>query len=257
MSGVILGFVFTAVLGGVLLLALAAAGAEAATEAPGLRELLLEADRARGNYDGVTWQVVLEAADATRAIALTLGVQARGFDYLATVLAPPKDRGQRLLLRAGNLWFHKPDLSKPVPLSQRQRLLGEAAYGDLAATDYAHDYEIASTAAEPVEGEPCQRFELRARTPRATYELIRYWISTRRRVGVKVQYFTGAGKLLKSARMEYDNTIVGPDARSRPFVSRMLIRDELLAGRTTTLTFSAPVLRALPPQVFDVNLLAR
>lgn len=219
--------------------------------------VLAEADLSRGSPDGVAWEVTLEGTDGTATITMTLAVQSRGFDYIARVLAPPKSRDQRLLMRGGNLWFSKPDLSKPVPISQRQVLLGDAAYGDIAATDYATDYGIEEVAAEPVDGEACRRFDLVARTRRATYDRLRYWVSIPRGVGVKAEYLTQGGRLLKSARMEYANTVAGAGGRTRTFISRMIISDEILRGRSTTLVFSKPTLRAIPLRAFDVNLMSR
>lgn len=219
--------------------------------------VLARADLSRGSPDGVVWEVALEGSDGPATVVMSLAVQSRGFDYLARVLSPPKSRDQRLLMRGGNLWFHQPDLSKPVPISQRQVLLGDAAYGDIAATDYAADYAVEAVAEEQVDGEPCRRFALVARTRRATYDRLRYWISIPRGVGVRAEYYTRGGRLLKTARMEYANTVAAPDGRSRPFISRMVITDEVRRGRSTSLVFSKPTLRALPPRIFDVNLLTR
>lgn len=247
-----------ALTGAALLLAPPGPGNRVGAQEPdGGRAVLVDADLSRGDPDGVTWEVTLEGSDGTDGIAMTLAVQSRGFDYIARVLDPPKSRGQRLLMRGGNLWFHKPDLSKPVPLSQRQVLLGDAAYGDIAATDYATDYGIESVAPDTVDNEACRRFELVARTRRATYDRLRYWVSVPRGVGVKAEYFTRGGRLLKSARMEYANTVTGPGGRSRAFISRMIISDEMQRGRGTSLLFSRPTLRPIPHRVFDVNLLSR
>jgi len=98
---------------------------------------------------------------------------------------------------------------------------------------------------------------LRARRARATYDRLRYWVSLERRVGLKAEYYTRAGRLLKSARMEYANTLLEAGGRRRPFISRMVISDEIRPGRGTAMTFSRPALQAVPPRTFDVNLLGR
>ena len=99
-------------------------------------EILRKADQSRGNLEGITWTVI--AADK-RSESMTFDVKARGFDILAENVAPPRDRGNKVLMVNGNMWFYKPGLSKPVPISQRQRLMGNVAYGDIAATNYADD----------------------------------------------------------------------------------------------------------------------
>lgn len=218
--------------------------------------ILRAADRARGNLDGIKWKVTLTTVDGGRTNAMAFAVQARGFDILAETIAPARNRGNRILMLKGNMWFHKPDLSKPVPVSQRQRLLGTAAYGDIAATDYANDYDPKPLPDEVINGEDCRVFDLTARSKKTTYDRIVYWISKKRLVGVRAVYYTVSGKKFKSAEMEYENAArIGGEVR--PFVSRMVIRDLLMGTDTTTLLFSTPDVADVPNSVFDLNLLAR
>ena len=53
------------------------------------------------------------------------------------------------------IWFVKPGLRRPVSISARQRLSGDAANGDIASTNYARDYEGTLAGEEAVNGEPC------------------------------------------------------------------------------------------------------
>ncbi len=239
------------------LAALAAAAVLLAGVAPpSPTDILREADRARGNLAGVAWVVNCDYRDEKGDHAIGYAVQAKGFSFLGEVLAPPKSKGQKLLMAGGNMWFYKPDLSKPVPISQRQKLLGSAAYGDIASTNYAEDYEAAPLPEETLDGEECWVFDLTARTKKATYDRIRYWVSKKRMVGVRGEYFTVSGKKFKSAVMAYDNSVPGAGGR-RPFISRMVITDEILREYRTVMTFSHPELRAIPDRVFDLNFLAR
>jgi hypothetical protein len=219
------------------------------------QDILHKADQSRGNLAGITWTVVLGNAD-TPTETMTFDVKARGFDILAESLAPPKDRGNKILMVNGNMWFHKPGLSKAVPISQRQRLMGNAAYGDIAATNYADDYEATSRNEESVNGEDCYVFDLKAKDSQAAYDRIKYWISKRRVVGVKADYFTVSGKKFKSASMESANT-VRVDGEVRPFISKIIIYDNFVTSNVTTLNFTKPTFRKLGNYVFDVNLLVK
>jgi hypothetical protein len=218
--------------------------------------ILRQADQARGNLEGVTWEVVLESLEQTRTRTMTFDIKARGFDILGQSLAPPKYEGNKVLMLSGNMWFYKPGLSKPVPISRRQRLLGTAAYGDIAATNYAEDYEAKQLTDEEVNGEPCYVFDLTSKDSKATYDRIKYWIAKDRLVGVKAEYFTVSGKQIKSATMEYANTVNVQDT-PRPFISRIVIADELMSSDVTTLNFHHPNTQALPHSVFDLNLLRK
>jgi hypothetical protein len=156
----------------------------------------------------------------------------------------------------GNMWFHRPDLSKPVAVSQRQRLLGGAAYGDIAATNYAADYEATLIGEERVNEENCYVFELEARDKKTTYDHIKYWISIDRLVGVKAEYSTVSGKKFKSAIMRYENQ-ARVNGKFRPFLSRITIFDGLMSKDTTILDLKNPVLQDLPDYLFNLNLLRR
>lgn len=218
--------------------------------------ILRRADAARGNLEGVIWQVLLEAVEQSHTTSMTFDVKARGFDILGENLAPPKHKGNTILMLQGNMWFYKPQLSKPVPISQRQKLLGNAAYGDIAATNYAEDYDATPLADDTVDGEICYVFDLLAKNKKITYDRIKYWIAKGRLVGVKAEYFTVSGKKFKSASMEYANTVT-VKGEEQPFISRIRIYEALLTQDITTLTFHHPQFQLLPDHLFNLNLLAK
>jgi hypothetical protein len=220
----------------------------------GEREILRRADESRGNLAGVEWTVDIDAVEHGKQQLRKLSVRARGYDFLAEFVEPPKTRGQRVLFVQHNMWFSKRDVSKPVPISSKQKLVGGAAYGDIAATNYADDYAATLLPAEVVEGEPCYTFELKAVARKATYDRIKYWISKERGVAVKAEYYTVSGKLFKHAVFEFDHR-VRIENEDRPFISRMTISDALKEGTFTRLQFSEPRLTDLPDSIFNVNLL--
>ena len=60
-----------------------------------------------------------------------------------------------------------------------------------------------------------------------------------------------SGKLLKTARFEYANTI-DHDGRRTPFVSRMVIRDALIDAETT-MEFSSVKVKKIAAAEFDLG----
>ncbi len=242
----------------ILLIAVCAAafGCGRAYAALADHEILKKADEARGNLEGVKWDVSIIAQETGRTNYITYGVQARGFDLNATTLAPPKHRDEKVLMVSGNMWFYRPGLSKPIPISKRQRLMGNASYGDIAATNYAEDYDATRLPDQVLGGEDCYVFDLKARTKDCTYDRIVYWISKDRLVGIKADYYTLSGKKFKSSLMEYSNTVsVGESAR--PFISKLGINDELMSNDTTVLKFEKPALGLIADSVFNLNLMIK
>lgn len=229
----------------------------AAADPPSPYAILKDSDRARGNLGGVIWTVSVEAHERGKLNSRRLLVKSRGFDTVAEVLAPPQQKQHLLVMVKGNMWFYKPDISKPVPVSQRQKLLGLATNGDIASTNYATDYDVLEWEETLLDDQPCYLFDLQAKTQKATYARIRYWVTMDPLVGIKAEFYTAdGGKLLKSAIMSYENLIDTLDGR-QPFISRMIIHDELMSDNMTILTFSDPALQAIPDHVFNLNLLRK
>jgi hypothetical protein len=255
-------------LGGVLAAVLTAAAVPARAETNALPAstnrdafaILRNADYARGNRDGVAWKVDLRVRESGgRVTENSYAVQARGFDVLAVTLSPPKFKGRKLLMNQGNMWYYGPDIAKPAPINQRQKLSGNASNGDLAATNYADDYDPVFLPDETVSNEVCWVFDLKARpgNSRCTYDRIRYWVSKARGVGVRGEYYTVSGKLFKVAAMEYDNSVPGDDGTPKPFISRMSFTSALVADEVTAMAFSEPKIEDIPASTFDVSRLRR
>jgi hypothetical protein len=219
--------------------------------------LLRAADRARGNVEGIRWNVTVRTTDNGRLIENVYDVQARGFNVLAEQTAPRKSKGTLMLVNQGNMWFYKPGVSKPVSITKRQRLSGNVANGDIATTNYADDYEASFLPDAVVSNELCHVLDLRAKPKRdCTYDRIVYAISEARGVGVKADYYTKSGKLFKTSFMAYDHMITTPEGVRTPFVSHITFASAIDA-ETSELAFSPPVLAPLPPSIFDVNRLTR
>lgn len=238
-----------------LLAGLAAAALAHASLTP--HEILKAADEARGNVAGVSWQVTIQSTENQEVMdTMSYDIKARGFDVSGLSLAPPKYRGQKLLMLSTNMWFYKPGLSKPVPISQRQKLLGDAAYGDIASTNYAEDYEATQLPDETIDGDDCYVFDLKSKNDKTTYDRIKYWVSKRRLLGVQAEYYTVSGKKFKSSTMDYDN-LVRVDGQQRPFISKITFHSTLMNGDVTYLNLSNPQVEPLPDYVFDLNLFMR
>jgi hypothetical protein len=247
----------SALLSCLLLPTLAGAPPAQASVEPSNEAILRAADEARGSVDGLAWEVTVESTENERVNdTLVYDLKVRAFNVAGTSLAPPKYRGNKILILNTNMWFYKPGLSKAVPVSMRQKLMGEAAYGDIASTNYAEHYNATRLPDALVDGVDCYVFDLKARDPKVTYDRITYWVAKQRQLGIKADYFTVSGKRFKSAVMDYDNT-VNVKGRQRPFLSRITLHGELMNGGLTYLRLQSPHLEPVPDYVFDLNLFMR
>lgn len=225
--------------------------------APSAEELLKEADRARGGIaEGLTWTVQVNSTEDGVKTDRTYRVQAKGLNAVAVCQAPARLKGETLLFNDRILWFFKPGLKKPVPISARQRLSGQAANGDIASTNYARDYEGTVVGEDTIAGKPAWTLELQARTKNVTYDKIRYWVDKEKRVGVKADFLTLKGETFKSATFEYENMLKNA-GKTFPFVSKMTIVDTVTTGNTTVIHYTSPSPEAHPDSTFNVNNIAR
>jgi outer membrane lipoprotein-sorting protein len=220
------------------------------------KEILTKADEARGNAEGVEWQIDIESVEGSRQQQRTIKVSAREFNSLSEFLSPPNVKGQKLLMLDRNMWFAKPGLSKAVPISPRQKLMGGAANGDIASTNYAGDYKIVQTSDDTVNGEPCYLFDLNAVDNRATYDRIKYWISKERLVGIRAEFYTVSGKMFKTATFEYKNSIV-IEGKPREFISKMVITSAIVKEDVTTMNYGRVSIKKIPHSIFNLNLMTK
>lgn len=236
----------------VLLLAAGPAGA------PDADALLRDSDRARGALpEGVTWTVLVESTEEGETTRRSYLVRARGVDALCEALSPPRHKGEVIVFNDRTIWFVKPGLRRPIAISARQRLQGDAATGDVTSTNYARDYAGAVAGEDEVNGEPTWRLDLVARTKSVTYDRIRYWISKARRLAVKAEFLTVGGDVFKTATFEYGNRLRAPSGETLELVSRMVIRDAMGAAAVTVLSFDAPRAEPHAASLFNVNNVAR
>jgi outer membrane lipoprotein-sorting protein len=69
-------------------------------------------------------------------------------------LAPATDKDRILLMREENLWAYLPNVSKPLRISLRDRLLGEVANADIARANFYGDYTATLLTTEKIKGVP-------------------------------------------------------------------------------------------------------
>jgi hypothetical protein len=245
-----------AVLTGITLLLGALSDLSAAQDRT-VREILEHADRARGNLGGIIWDIAITINEEGAAETRGLSVKVKGNNTLAKYTAPAAMSDRMVLMADRNMWFIRAGLKKPVSISPRQKLMGDAANGDIASTNYSEDYKAGLVGEETVQGEACHVLDLKAAGKNVTYDRIRYWVSKERLVGVKAEFYTLSGKLFKTAEFRYDNRVTLGSGETIPFVSELVIRDAIQKDRVTTLMYSNIRVLAIPDSAFNLNVLVR
>lgn len=222
------------------------------------QELLAASDRSRGDIkDGLSWNAKILTEEDGDTSDRDFFVRAKGDDAFVEALAPARNRGEVFLFNDRNMWFFKPSLKKPVPISARQKLSGQAANGDIASTHYARDYTPSEEKLEKdAHGEPVHVLLLKAKNNSLTYDQIRYWISEKRKLAVKAEFLTLQGTAFKRAEFEYNNQIT-IEGKAIPFISKMIISDAKFSQNRSTIKYSSIKTEKIPTSLFQVNSLTR
>lgn len=179
--------------------------------APSAQAILAASDAIR-NPDrpfGLTVTLV-EYRNAKQTDTTTLGVYSKAdthsgqFRSLIRFIAPARDANKLMLKNGNELWFYDPSSKASIRLSPQQRLLGQAANGDVVTVNLAKDYKAELAAEENIQDgdrktRHCYKLALVAVSPDVTYHHIELWLDTSGNRPVKGKFYTESGQLLKSA----------------------------------------------------------
>lgn len=220
-------------------------------------ELLKVSDRARGGLkDGVVWDATIITEEDGDSSQRTFTIKAKENDAYVEALTPARNKGEVFLFNDRNMWFFKPSLRKPVSISARQKLSGQAANGDIASTNYARDYEPKDAGSEKIDGQDTTVLLLKAKSNQVTYDQIKYWISKKSKLALKAEFMTLQGTPFKIAVFEYKNTMTA-EGKTFAFISKMTITDAKFPKNRSIIEYSKPKAESLPSSLFNVNNLSR
>ena len=127
---------------------------------------------------------------------------AGNFRNLLQYVEPPRDAGKRVLLDGRSYWFFDPASQSSVRISAQQRLVGQAAIGDVLTVNLAVDYSATLLGTESIDDaarqkRTCWHLELKAATETAVYNRVEYWVEQGTFRPVKGKFYSDSGRLLK------------------------------------------------------------
>lgn len=222
-------------------------------------DILKSSDRSRGaaaSTLGLTWVADISSTENDEKNEVQYKVKALDDDALAEVTSPARQKGELILFNDRTLWFFKPGLKKPVSLSARQKLSGQAANGDIASTQYARDYDAELAGEETILTQSCWKLNLKAKNKTTTYDKIIYWISKKEKLAVRADFLTLSGELFKTAEFKYGNTLKVKSGNV-PFISEMKIVDAYNNKNITIIKYETPQEEAHAKMIFNVNNIIR
>lgn len=165
---------------------------------------------------------------------------------------PASERGQILLMKGRDLWIFMPEISQPIRLSMSQRLTGQVANGDLARANFAGDYNATIVRIDIIDGDKYYVLELIGVDRSVTYHKVLYWVRQSDFWPYRAEFYSLSNRLLKTARYDNFQTILG---KKRP--ARLVMTDALRTGEESVLEYTEMKLRDLPDKIFTKDYLKK
>ena len=179
------------------------------------------------------------------------------FRNLLEYVQPPRDAGKRVLLDGRSFWFYDPASKTSIRISAQQRLVGQAAIGDVLSVNLAADYSATIAGTETINDATRQKrstwhLELKATTDTAVYNRIEYWVEQGSFRPVKGKFYADSGRLLK---IIYYRSYTERLGVQRP--SEAVIIDAVDNSLATIATFSDSRFQDVPDAWFQRDYLPR
>lgn len=179
------------------------------------------------------------------------------FRNLVRYAAPPRDEGKMVLLDGQVLWFYDPNSKASVRISPQQRLIGQAAIGDVLTVNFAIDYTGTLLGDETIQDasrkdRPCWHLDMKAANDQAVYNRVEYWVEHGTNYPVKAKFYSDSGRLLKILYYRGFEPQLG---RIRP--TEAVIIDAVDTSLVTTFKFGDFRAQAIPDAWFQRDYLPR
>jgi outer membrane lipoprotein-sorting protein len=178
-------------------------------------------------FDGLLTMVAHRQDGTTRAYKYRV-LKAPDDKARVWFFEPASAKGQEMLRVGDNLWVYMPNLKRALRIASRDSFQGgDFSNGDVLRVNYVADY---APKLLPSDDAGLWTLELAAKTPEATYDRIKLWMTKDGRLPAKAEYYAASGKLLRSATFDNVKNFRGIE---RP--SRIVMRNELAIKRFSEL----------------------
>jgi hypothetical protein len=244
---------------------IAATGAFAAQAAsPSAQDILAASDRTRNPDQSFRLTDTLTEYVGGRArdrMVLTIYAKENRktgeYANLVRYVDPPRDRGKMVLMNGSTMWFYDSASKASVRISPQQRLMGQAANGDVVTTNFSRDYKAVIAGEETVKDPEklvrnCWKLNLTAADAAAVYSRIEYWVEKGTFRPVKGKFYSDSGRLLKIAYYHKFQEMLGG---LRP--SETVIIDAVNTNLVTTMSYGNMTATEIPDAWFQREYLPR
>jgi len=140
------------------------------------KELLRQAqERQNLNQDSYLLEMksIIQDKDKTDTAKLKVYIYQGGTKQLVTFNAPKRLADNKYLVIDSNTWMYQQGLSRPIRISGRQKLFGDAGIGETVGVNYYQDYKITNS----TKHNETYLLDLVAEDKKTAYQQARLWIT--------------------------------------------------------------------------------
>lgn len=174
------------------------------------------------------------------------------------LMKSPSEQGQKVLMLADQFWLLMPDTQRPLRITATQKLLGEAATGDISSMSWSEDYtgQVVGEAPCPSrdaapQSRRCLHLDLNAARPGVTYARIELYLDKSDKLPIKADLYVNSGKRAKEAWFDAQPL----DGRLR--IVSMTLLDDIQTGRRTLVRYRKIEAKEAPDEFFNPAALVR
>lgn len=159
--------------------------------------------------------------------------------------------GQKMLMLDDKFWLVLPSSKRPIRITATQKLLGEAAAGDVATMTWSEDYDGKLVGEEALEGAATLKLDLHSIREGTTYDRILLWVRADNHQPVQAELYLASGRLAKIARYEMGKL------EGRATVVKTYLQDRIQLNRRTVLLYLSIEPAEIPDKVYNPAYLVR
>ena len=155
------------------------------------------------------------------------------YDSFTEYLAPPRDKGTKMLKLDDQLWTYSPQTDRTILISGhmlRQSVMGsDLSYEDMMEDPFLQNmYDAEIVGNDTISNRPVWILELKANKKDASYDKRKIWVDKARFIILKENLYAKSGKLLKTVEI---NEVMNVEGRWVPKAA--LYKDVLKEGDGT------------------------
>jgi hypothetical protein len=139
-------------------------------------ELLLQAqERQNLNQDSYLLKMksIIQDKDKTDTAELKVYIYQGGIKQLITFTVPKRLANNKYLVIDSNTWMYQQGLNRPIRISGRQKLFGDAGIGETVGINYYQNYKITNS----TNHNEIYKLDLIAKDKKSAYQQARLWIT--------------------------------------------------------------------------------